>query len=92
VTQAFASHFGDNADEIPGRRSARTPARSLTPWASLTPNWAWVHRPGHLPGREKDGHLETWHQPLAEVPAPYAAHLRTSTEALLAAALAWLVP
>ena len=36
VAKAFAAHFGDRADEIPGRRSARTSARSPTPRASRT--------------------------------------------------------
>ena len=42
---------------------------------------------------EKAGRLgRPDHQPFAEIPAPAAAHLRTGTEALTTAALAWLAP
>jgi hippurate hydrolase len=94
VAKAFAAHFGDNADEIP--RQTVSEDFSKIPDAAGVPYTYWglgyTDRDTYL-AAEKDGHLEdltTNHSP--KFLPPMQPTLRTGTEALLAAALAWLAP
>jgi len=92
VAKAFAAHFGDNADEIP--RQTVSEDFSKIPEAASVPYTYWgigfTDRQTYL-AAEKDGHLDdlpTNHSP--KFLPPLQPCLRTGTEALLAAALAWL--
>ena len=94
VAQAFAAHFGDNADEIP--RQTVSEDFSKIPDAAGVPYTYWglgyTDRDTYL-AAEKAGHLEDLtsnHSP--KFLPPMQPCLRTGTEALLAAALAWLAP
>ena len=94
VAQAFAAHFGDNADEIP--RQTVSEDFSKIPDAAGVPYTYWglgyTDRDTYL-AAEKAGHLEhltSNHSP--KFLPPMQPCLRTGTEALLAAALAWLAP
>jgi amidohydrolase len=94
VAKAFAAHFGDRADEIP--RQTVSEDFSKIPDAAGVPYTYWglgyTDRDTYL-AAEKAGHLAdltTNHSP--KFLPPMQPCLRTGTEALLAAALAWLAP
>jgi len=94
VAKAFAAHFGDRADEIP--RQTVSEDFSKIPDAAGVPYTYWglgyTDQATYL-AAEKDGHLDdliTNHSP--KFLPPMQPCLRTGTEALLAAALAWLAP
>jgi amidohydrolase len=94
VAKALAAHFGDRADEIP--RQTVSEDFSKIPDAAGVPYTYWglgyTDRATYL-AAEKDGHLDdliTNHSP--KFLPPMQPCLRTGTEALLAAALAWLAP
>jgi amidohydrolase len=94
VAAAFAAHFGDNADEIP--RQTVSEDFSKIPDAAGVPYTYWglgyTDRDTYLTAK-KEGHLDdliTNHSP--KFLPPMQPTLRTGTEALLAAALAWLAP
>jgi amidohydrolase len=94
VAKAFAAHFGDLADEIP--RQTVSEDFSKIPDAAGVPYTYWglgyTDRDTYL-AAQKDGHLAdltTNHSP--KFLPPMQPCLRTGTEALLAAALAWLAP
>lgn len=92
VVKAFAAHFGDRADEIP--RQTVSEDFSKIPDAAGVPYTYWglgyTDRDTYL-AAEKAGQLAdltTNHSP--KFLPPMQPCLRTGTEALLAAALAWL--
>ncbi len=92
VAKAFAEHFGDNALESPPRTVSEDFSR--IPDAVGVPYTYWAigfaDRKTYL-AAEKDGHLDdlpTNHSP--RFLPPLQPTLRTGTEALTAAALAWL--
>ncbi len=92
VAKAFAAHFGDQATEIP--RQTVSEDFSKIPDAASVPYTYWgigyTDRDTYL-AAEKDGHLDdlpTNHSP--KFLPPLQPTLRTGTEALVAAALAWL--
>jgi amidohydrolase len=94
VAQAFAAHFGDRADEIPLQTVSED--FSKIPDSAGVPYTYWglgyTDRDTYL-AAEKDGHLDDLtanHSP--KFLPPMQPCLRTGTEALLAAALAWLAP
>ena len=94
VAKAFAAHFGDLADEIP--RQTVSEDFSKIPDSVGVPYTYWglgyTDRATYL-AAEKDGHLDDLtsnHSP--KFLPPMQPCLRTGTEALLAAALAWLAP
>jgi hippurate hydrolase len=94
VVKAFAAHFGDRADEIP--RQTVSEDFSKIPDAAGVPYTYWglgyTDRDTYL-AAEKAGQLAdltTNHSP--KFLPPMQPCLRTGTEALLAAALAWLAP
>jgi amidohydrolase len=94
VAKAFAAHFGDLADEIP--RQTVSEDFSKIPDSVGVPYTYWglgyTDRATYL-AAGKDGHLDDLtsnHSP--KFPPPMQPCLRTGTEALLAAALAWLAP
>jgi amidohydrolase len=94
VAKAFAAHFGDKADEIP--RQTVSEDFSKIPDAAGVPYTYWglgyTDQATYL-AAQKDGTLEdliTNHSP--KFLPPMQPCLRTGTEALLAAALAWLAP
>ena len=94
VARAFAAHFGDKADEIP--RQTVSEDFSKIPDAAGVPYTYWglgyTDRDTYL-AAEKDGHLDDLtsnHSP--KFLPPMQPCLRTGTEALVAAALAWLAP
>jgi amidohydrolase len=94
VAKAFAAHFGDKADEIP--RQTVSEDFSKIPDSVGVPYTYWglgyTDRDTYL-AAEKDGHLDDLtsnHSP--KFLPPMQPCLRTGTEALLAAALAWLAP
>ena len=94
VAKAFAAHFGDKADEIP--RQTVSEDFSKIPDSAGVPYTYWglgyTDRDTYL-AAEKDGHLDDLtsnHSP--KFLPPMQPCLRTGTEALLAAALAWLAP
>jgi amidohydrolase len=94
VAQAFAAHFGDNADEIP--RQTVSEDFSKIPDAAGVPYTYWglgyTDRATYL-AAEKTGHIDELtsnHSP--RFLPPMQPCLRTGTEALVAAALAWLAP
>jgi amidohydrolase len=94
VAKAFAAHFGDHADEIP--RQTVSEDFSKIPDAAGVPYCYWgigyTDRDTYL-AAQKDGHLDDLtanHSP--KFLPPMQPCLRTGTEALLAAALAWLAP
>jgi hippurate hydrolase len=94
VAKAFAAHFGDRADEIP--RQTVSEDFSKIPDAAGVPYTYWglgyTDRDTYL-AAQKDGHMDdliTNHSP--KFLPPMQPCLRTGTEALLAAALAWLAP
>ena len=91
---AFAAHFGDHAGQIP--RQTVSEDFSKIPDAVGIPYCYWAigftDRETYL-AAEKDGHLDdlpTNHSP--KFLPPLQPCLRTGTEALVAAALAWLAP
>ena len=91
---AFAAHFGDKADEIPKQTVSED--FSKIPDAAGVPYTYWglgyTDQKTYL-AAEKDGHLDdlvTNHSP--KFLPPMQPTLRTGTEALIAAALAWLAP
>jgi amidohydrolase len=93
VAKAFAAHFGDHAGQIP--RQTVSEDFSKIPDAAGVPYCYWAmgftDRDTYL-AAEKDGHLDdlpTNHSP--KFLPPMQPTLRTGTEALVAAALAWLV-
>jgi hippurate hydrolase len=92
VAKAFAEHFGDNALEIPVQTVSED--FSKIPDAAGVPYTYWgigfTDRKTYL-AAQKDGHLEdllTNHSP--KFLPPLQPTLRTGTEALTVAALAWL--
>ena len=94
VAKAFAAHFGDRADEIP--RQTVSEDFSKIPDAAGVPYTYWglgyTDRDTYL-AAEKAGQLAdliTNHSP--KFLPPMQPCLRTGTEALLVAALAWLAP
>ena len=94
VAKAFAAHFGDLADEIP--RQTVSEDFSKIPDSVGVPYTYWglgyTDRATYL-AAEKDGHLDDLtsnHSP--KFLPPMQPCLRTGTEALLTAALAWLAP
>ena len=94
VAKAFAAHFGDKADEIP--RQTVSEDFSKIPDAAGVPYTYWglgyTDRDTYL-AAEKDGRLDDLtsnHSP--KFLPPMQPCLRTGTEALVAAALAWLAP
>ena len=94
VATAFAAHFGDKADEIP--RQTVSEDFSKIPDAAGVPYTYWglgyTDRDTYL-AAEKDGRLDDLtsnHSP--KFLPPMQPCLRTGTEALVAAALAWLAP
>jgi metal-dependent amidase/aminoacylase/carboxypeptidase family protein len=94
VAKAFAAHFGDDADEIP--RQTVSEDFSKIPGAAGIPYAYWglgyTDRDTYL-AAEKDGHLDDLisnHSP--KFLPPMQPCLRNGTEALAAAALAWLAP
>ncbi len=94
VAKAFAAHFGDKADEIP--RQTVSEDFSKIPDSAGVPYTYWglgyTDRDTYL-AAEKDGTLDDLisnHSP--KFLPPMQPCLRTGTEALLAAALAWLAP
>ena len=94
VAKAFAAHFGDKADEIPKQTVSED--FSKIPDAAGVPYTYWglgyTDQKTYL-AAEKDGHLDdliTNHSP--KFLPPMQPTLRTGTEALIAAALAWLAP
>ena len=94
VAKAFAAHFGDKADEIPQQTVSED--FSKIPDAAGVPYTYWglgyTDQKTYL-AAEKDGTLDdltTNHSP--KFLPPMQPTLRTGTEALIAAALAWLAP
>jgi hippurate hydrolase len=94
VAKAFAGHFGGNALESPVQTVSEDFSR--IPDAAGVPYTYWsigfTDRNTYL-AAEKDGHLEALpanHSP--KFLPPLQPTLRTGTEALVAAALAWLAP
>jgi amidohydrolase len=94
VAKAFAAHFADNADEIP--RQTVSEDFSKIPGAAGVPYTYWglgyTDRGTYL-AAEKAGRLQdltTNHSP--KFLPPMQPCLRTGTEALVVAALAWLAP
>jgi amidohydrolase len=94
VARAFAEHFGDHALEIPVQTVSED--FSKIPDAAGVPYTYWgigfTDRKTYL-AAEKEGRLEdlpTNHSP--KFLPPLQPTLRTGTEALIAAALAWLAP
>jgi amidohydrolase len=94
VAGAFADHFGDHATEIPKQTVSED--FSKIPDAVGAPYCYWAlgftDRDTYL-AAEKDGQLEdlpTNHSP--KFLPPLQPTLRTGTEALITAALAWLAP
>jgi amidohydrolase len=94
VAKAFAEHFGNHATELP--RQTVSEDFSKIPDAASVPYCYWglgfTDRDTYL-AAEKDGHLDdlpTNHSP--KFLPPMQPTLRTGTEALVAAALAWLAP
>ena len=94
VAKAFAGHFGDNASEAAQQTVSED--FSIIPDAAGVPYTYWsigfTERATYL-AAEKDGHLDdlpTNHSP--KYLPPLQPTLRTGTEALTAAALAWLAP
>ena len=94
VARAFAAHFGDRATEIPKQTVSED--FSKIPDAVGAPYCYWgfgfTDRDTYL-AAEKDGHpedLPTNHSP--KFLPPLRPTLRTGTEALITAALAWLAP
>lgn len=94
VAKAFAGHFGDNASEAAQQTVSED--FSIIPDAAGVPYTYWsigfTDRATYL-AAEKDGHLDdlpTNHSP--KYLPPLQPTLRTGTEALTAAALAWLAP
>ena len=94
VAQAFAAHFGDKADEI--ARQTVSEDFSKIPDAAGVPYTYWglgyTDQAAYL-AAEKAGHLDELtsnHSP--KFLPPMQPCLRTGTEALVAAALAWLEP
>jgi len=94
VAKAFAAHFGDHAGQIPPQTVSED--FSKIPDAVGVPYCYWAigftDRDTYL-AAEKDGHLDdlpTNHSP--KFLPPMQPTLRTGTEALVAAALAWLAP
>jgi amidohydrolase len=94
VAAAFAAHFGDRATEIPKQTVSED--FSKIPDAVGAPYCFWAigftDRDAYL-AAEKDGRLDdlpTNHSPKF-LPPPQPT-LRTGTEALITAALAWLAP
>jgi hippurate hydrolase len=94
VAKAFAAQFGDKADEIP--RQTVSEDFSKIPDAAGVPYTYWglgyTDRDTYL-AAEKDGRLDDLtsnHSP--KFLPPMQPCLRTGTEALVAAALAWLAP
>lgn len=94
VARAFTAHFGDRATEIPKQTVSED--FSKIPDAVSVPYCYWAlgftDRDTYL-AAERDGHLEdlpTNHSP--KFLPPLQPTLRTGTEALTAAALAWLAP
>jgi amidohydrolase len=94
VATAFAAHFGDKADEIP--RQTVSEDFSKIPDAAGVPYTYWglgyTGRDTYL-AAEKNGRLDDLtsnHSP--KFLPPMQPCLRTGTEALVAAALAWLAP
>ena len=94
VAKAFAAHFGDHAGQIPPQTVSED--FSKIPDAVGVPYCYWAigftDRDTYL-AAEKDGHLDdltTNHSP--KFLPPMQPTLRTGTEALIAAALAWLAP
>ena len=94
MARSFAAHFGDQADEIP--RQTVSEDFSKIPDAAGVPYTYWglgyTDRDTYL-AAEKDGHLDDLtsnHSP--KFLPPMQPCLRTGTEALVAAALAWLAP
>jgi len=94
VAGAFAAHFGDHAGQIP--RQTVSEDFSKIPDAVGVPYCYWAigftDRETYLTAK-KDGHLDdlpTNHSP--KFLPPLQPCLRTGTEALVAAALAWLAP
>jgi hippurate hydrolase len=94
VAKAFAGHFGDHATELPQQTVSED--FSKIPDAARVPYCYWglgfTDRDTYL-AAEKDGHLDdlpTNHSPKFLPPMQPA--LKTGTEALVAAALAWLAP
>ena len=92
VAKAFAGHFGDNATETP--RQTVSEDFSIIPDAAGVPYTYWSYgftdRQTYL-AAEKEGRLDdlpTNHSP--KYLPPLQPTLRTGTEALVAAALAWL--
>jgi hippurate hydrolase len=92
VAKAFAAHFGDNASELP--RQTVSEDFSKIPDAAGVPYTYWgigfTDRETYL-AAEKSGHLEdlpTNHS--SKFLPPMQPTLRTGTEALVTAALAWL--
>jgi metal-dependent amidase/aminoacylase/carboxypeptidase family protein len=94
VADAFAAHFGDRATEIPKQTVSED--FSKIPDAVGAPYCFWAlgftDRDAYL-AAEKDGRLDdlpTNHSP--KFLPPLRPTLRTGTEALITAALAWLAP
>ena len=94
VAKAFTAHFGDRATEIPKQTVSED--FSKIPDSVSVPYCYWAlgftDRDTYL-AAEKDGHLDDLtsnHSP--KFLPPMQPCLRTGTEALLAAALAWLAP
>jgi amidohydrolase len=94
VAKAFAGHFGDNATEAP--RQTVSEDFSIIPDAAGVPYCYWSYgftdRQIYL-AAEKEGRLDdlpTNHSP--KYLPPLQPTLRTGTEALVTAALAWLEP
>jgi amidohydrolase len=94
VARAFAAHFGDRATEIPKQTVSED--FSKIPDAAGVPYCYWglgFTDPDTYLAAEKDGHLEdlpTNHSP--KFLPPLQPTLRTGTEALITAAMAWLAP
>ena len=94
VAAAFAAHFGGNAGELPAQTVSED--FSIIPDAAHIPYTYWgigrTDRQTYL-AAEKDGRLQDLpsnHSP--KFLPPLQPTLRTGTEALTAAALAWLAP
>jgi hippurate hydrolase len=94
VARAFTAHFGDRATEIPKQTVSED--FSKIPDAVGVPYCYWAlgftDRDTYL-AAERDGRLEdlpTNHSP--KFLPPLQPTLRTGTEALVAAGLAWLAP
>jgi amidohydrolase len=94
VARAFSEHFGDRAGQIPAQTVSED--FSKIPDAAGVPYCYWsigfTDRDTYL-AAEKDGHLDdlpTNHSP--KFLPPMQPTMRTGTEALVTAALAWLAP